>query len=410
MKNTKENISDIEFIALIAMLMALVAFAINMILPAFKDMTKDLELSNMNSIQLTVSLLYLGLAVGQVFYGSLSDSIGRKQSLYIGLTVFVLGCVVSFFANTLVVLIIGQIIQGIGLGAPRVVTMAIVRDNYVGNDMGRIMSFIMVIFVLVPTVSPYLGQWVIQLSHWRTLFIVFMGLGVIMFLWMKIRLRESLPETKRMVFSLQQVWKSIILVFKNTTALGYTVVLGLFSSAFIAYLNMSQQIFEIQYGLGTKYPLFFAILSLSIGTASFINGKLVLAYGMEKLSKIALWFSVIFAIPFFLFVLLTGIQPPFWCLMLFMVVELFCFGILVGNLNSLAMKTLGNVAGTGAAIVGALSTIISIPFAILIGYSYSNSIAPLVGGFAIFGALALVVFARIKRKQHSGLSVSLQNK
>lgn len=395
---THSKISEGEFIALIAMLMALAAFGVNMILPAFREMTTDLQLQNENSIQLTVSLLYLGMAVGQVFYGALSDNKGRKVSLAFGLLLFAMGCLVSFMAESLPVLLCGQIIQGIGLGAPRVVTMAVVRDNYEGNAMGRMMSFIVVIFVLVPTVSPYLGQGVIILSHWRVLYLIFTTLAIIMFFWMRLRLNESLKEENRLPFSLVQIGRSIKLVVGSRQALGYTLVLGLFSSAFIAYLNMSQQIFEIQYGLGTKYPLYFAVLSISIGSASFTNGKLVLRYGMERLSGIALWISSIISIPVFIIIWSTGFQPPLWMLMVFMIIVLFCFGILVANLNSLAMKTLGQVAGTGAAMVGALSTLISVPFAILIGAVYSGTVLPLIGGFAIFGGLSLVIFQVTKPK------------
>ncbi len=393
----KRRVSDLEFIALIAMLMALVAFAINMILPAFSSIIKELKLTNENSVHLMVSLLYTGLAFGQIFYGSLSDSIGRKKAMYLGLMVFLIGCIISFFAKTLILLIVGQIIQGIGLGSPRVVTMAIVRDNYVGNEMGRILSFIMMIFVLVPTVSPYLGQSIINLSNWRTIFLVFIVLGLVMFCWIRLRLKESLLDTRRIVFSRKQLTKSVLLVFYDRKALGYTIVLGVFSGGFIAYLNLSQQIFEIQYGLGKRYPLIFAILSIGLGITSFINGKLVIRYGMERLSKLALTSNVIISVPFFVYVLMKDTQPPFWMFMLYMIAVLFCFGILVGNLNSMAMKTLGNIAGMGAAVVGAISTAISIPFATLIGFSYSNSVAPLVGGFAIFGIIALYKFLRTSR-------------
>ncbi|OJJ22491.1 hypothetical protein BKI52_07370 [marine bacterium AO1-C] len=393
--NTRKTIRDGEFITLIAFLMAMVAFAINMILPAFKDMTKDLGLNNETHIQLSVSLLYLGLAIGQVFYGALSDNTGRKRSIYIGLLLFMGGCLISFVAPNLTILIIGQIVQGMGLGAPRVVTMAIVRDNYSGNAMGRVMSFIMMIFILVPTISPYLGQSIILLTHWRVLFLVFIGLAVGMLLWLKIRLPESLDQSQRTSFSLSQVYKTILFILKTPAALGYTVVLGLFSSAFIAYLNMSQQVFQIQYDLGKQYPLYFALLSLSIGLASFTNGKWVLRYGMEKLSKVALIATCTIAIPTFLWIWFTATQPPFGFLMFFMTIVLYCFGILVGNLNSLAMKPLGHVAGTGAAIVGALSTLVSVPFAIWIGSYYAGSILPLVGGFALFGSLSLALFLKI---------------
>lgn len=381
-----------EFVSLIAMLMALVAFAINMILPAFRDMTKDLAIENENSIQLAVSLLYLGLALGQVIYGPLSDAIGRKPSIYLGLSLFMVGCMISMAANSLAVLIAGQVIQGIGLGAPRIVTLAIVRDKFEGNSMGRVMSFIMLVFILVPTISPALGQGILLVVNWRYIFITFLVLNGIMLIWLKMRLPETLMKNARIAFSTSRLRRHFMEVVKNRKAVGYTITLGLLSSAFIGYLNLSQQVFQEQYKLAELYPLYFAILSLSLGGALLTNGKLVMRFGMELMSKWALWSSSIASLAFSVVVIIYSGHPPFWALMIFMMLVLFCFGILVGNLNAMAMRPLGHIAGIGAAIIGSLSTAISVPFAILIGSSYAGSVLPMVAGFAIFGSMAVAVY------------------
>ncbi|TRX57683.1 multidrug effflux MFS transporter [Fulvivirga sp. M361] len=389
---TQKSIPTAEFISIIAMLMALVGFSINMILPAFKDITEELALSNENRVQLMVSLLYLGLALGQIIYGPASDSMGRKSSLYLGLIVFIAGCMISFFAPTLSVLITGQIIQGIGLGAPRIVTLAIVRDNFEGDHMGKVMSFVMLVFIVVPTISPALGQGVLFVAGWRFIFIVFIILTSVMLLWVYLRLPETLEKNKRKPISFIQLKNRFLEVIKNKYALGYTIVLGLSSTAFISYLNLSQQIFQLQYGLGPLYPMYFAILSLSLGCALLVNSQLVMRFGMNYLSKSALWATSISASVFAIVTIVTNGSPPFWALMVFMMLVLFCFGILVGNLNAMALKPLGHIAGIGAAIIGSISTMISVPFSIVVGNSYSGSVLPLVLGFALFGSLALGVY------------------
>lgn len=390
-----------EFIALMAMLMALVAFAINMILPSFRIISEDLGLQNENSVHLIVSLLYLGLALGQVIYGPLSDSIGRKLALSFGLALFLSGCCISFFANNFTLLVIGQIVQGIGLGSPRSVTLAIVRDNFEGDKMGRVMSLIMIVFILVPTISPALGQVVIQISSWRTIFLVLIILSLIMLLWVKLRLPETLIPTRRAAFSFKKLYGDVIEVVKNKQSFGYTVTLGLVSSSFLGYLNLSQQVFQLKYELGERYPIVFAVLSLSLGAALLLNSQLVVKYGMHLMSKWALYINSTGAAVYTFVVLANSGHPPFWSLMAFMMVSLFCFGILVGNLNSMAMKPLGHIAGTAAAIVGSLATLISVPFSILIGNSYSGSLLPLVAGFAIFGILGLITFTTLARRINS---------
>ncbi len=384
-----KDIHFIEFIFLVALLMALVSATINMLLPAFQKMSIDFQLKDKNQIQLSISLLYLGLGISQALYGVISDSIGRKPTIYFGLVLFIIGCMISWLSSSIETLLIGQILQGVGLGAPRVISVAIVRDQYEGVRMARAMSFIMVIYVLTPTISPILGKSIINLLNWRTLFIVYICFGMFLFLLFKYRMPETLRLEKRRKFSVQQLKQAIIEIFKNQKSLGYTIILGLYSGVFITYLNLSQAIFEFQYNLGEQYPYYFSFLALSIGLASFTNGKLVNRLGMEIMTQAAIVFSIGSAI-----VILTinhFIMLPFWMFVIFMFIQLFSYGLLIGNINALAMEPLGHIAGLGASIVGAISTLISVPLSILIGSFYSNNTFPIIIGFLAVGILSLLI-------------------
>lgn len=392
------RISNLEFIALIAMLMALVALAINMILPAFDDITQHFGLSTSTQIGLAVSLLYVGLAVGQIIFGALSDSTGRKNAMNIGLGIFVVGAATSWAASTFPMLITGQVIQGIGLGAPRVVTVAIVRDRFEGPQMARMMSFIMVVFALVPTVSPYIGQVVVAALGWNALFAVFIGGAIIAGLWFTVRMSETHPPLQRSAFSLHSILSNFATVLRNGSAMIHAAALGVVSGAFIAYLNLSQQILQFQYELDTQYPLYFAAMSLSIATASFINGRAVVALGLERLATFGL--TTMFGLSAILATStwFTNHDPNLTVLLAYLMAMLFCFGILVSNLNAMAMRSLGATAGTGAAVVGAFSTFISIPLAILVGGYYEGSVMPLIGAFGLFSliGLCLVFFSYLR--------------
>lgn len=369
--------------------MALVALAINMILPAFDDMTQHFGLATPTQIGLAVSLLYVGLAVGQIIFGALSDSTGRKVAMNIGLGVFITGVAISWAAPTFLLLIAGQIIQGIGLGAPRVVTLAIVRDRFEGPMMARTMSFIMVVFTLFPAVSPYIGQTVIAISGWRSLFFVFAIGAFITGLWFTIRLPETHPQSARYAWSLGSTMHNFGTVLCNGPAMINAAALGVVSGAFIAYLNLSQQILQFQYELGTAYPLYFAMMSLSLAAASFINGRAVVALGPERLVIFGLMAMFGLSILLAANITLRNHDPAFSLLLAYLMAMLFCFGFLVSNLNAMAMQSLGATAGTGAAIVGALTTFISVPLAILVGGYYSGSVMPLVGAFGLFSLIGL---------------------
>ncbi len=363
-----------------------------MVLPAFQSMANAFQLRHQNQIQLVISLLYLGLGIGQLFYGPLSDSIGRKRTIYIGLTLFIAGCLVSYLSGDLVTLIAGQIIQGLGLGAPRVISLSIVRDRYAGNSMARAMSFIMVIYILTPIFSPILGKLVLMLAAWRTLFIVFIFLGLAVLLLFRYVMPETLSAERRKIFTVKHMAAAIGEIVNNRKSLGCVVVLGVYSGVFITYLNLSQPIFEIEYQLGNRYPLYFASLALGIGLASFLNGKLVVRFSMEKLTRYAIWVGLITSMPF---IILTGWHqghPPLLILLTFLFIQLFCYGILIGNLSAMAMKPFGSFAGLAAAIIGALSTLISVPLSIGLGRYFNGSVMPLVVGFSVAGIVSIIIF------------------
>ena len=386
-----------EFIALMATMIALVAVSIDAMLPALYAIGRDLGVQRANNVQLIISLFILGIAVGQMVYGPLSDSIGRKPAVYSGFGLFVIGCLLSISATSFGMMLAGRIIQGLGLAGPRIVTMAIVRDRYEGRLMARVMSFIMAVFIVVPAVAPALGQGVMLLAGWRAIFGAILSLSLIALLWFGVRQPETLNPAHRMRFTMRQT----ALVFRQIcaikAALGFTIAAGFIFGAFQGYLNCAQQIFQILYQRGEWSPAYYSALALSIGGASLLNSKLVMRYGMRSLTRsFSLTLTGISALFFVIAYLLEG-HPPLWALMAYLVISFFCLGLLFGNLNALAMRPLGHIAGSGAAMVGSFSILLAVPLGILIGQAYNSTILPLVGGFALLGAASAVFIVKSGR-------------
>lgn len=397
---TQPNISFGEFIALMAMMMSLTALAIDAMLPALSIIGVDLGVENPNDNQLTISALFVGLGVGQLIYGPLSDSIGRKKPLYAGLTIFILGSIVSALSTSLTVMIIGRAIQGFGLASPRTVSLAMIRDRFKGREMAKVMSFVMMIFILVPTLAPGVGQLILWVANWQAIFIFIMFMALIILLWFGMRMHETLAPEDRNTFSLGNIGRTTIEVFKNKVAIGYTLTAGLVSSAFIGFLNCAQQIFQDQYSLGDKFPFFFAALALSVGLASFINSKLVMKYGSDFMVKTAISSLVSIAL-IFMFIVSDTTPMPLALTMVYLIPSLFCIGILFGNLNSMAMEPLGHIAGVGSAIVGAISTLVSVAIGTLISMNYSGTLLPIVYGFALSGGMSLILIFTISAFQRA---------
>tara|TARA_B100000809_G_scaffold61009_1_gene57609 strand:- start:799 stop:2022 length:1224 start_codon:yes stop_codon:yes gene_type:complete len=389
----KVKIGFAEFVGLMATLIALTALSIDAMLPALTNIGSDLGVTVANDNQLIISVLFLGLAIGQLFYGPLSDNIGRKPALYLGLVFFGTGCLISLFSTSLTMMLVGRCIQGIGLSGPRVVSVAIIRDLYKGERMAQVMSFVMAVFIAVPALAPALGQGILYIANWRMIFAALLALGIVALIWFSLRQHETLPKEKRLKFSVSNLGKALKEIVAIRSTVFYTLAAGFISSAFVGMLNSSQQIFQIQFELGERFPIYFAAIALSIGAASFVNGKLVMRYGMQNMVRIAVLAIVLISLVFFILMSTIIMTPSLTIFMVYLLSTVFFIGILFGNLNSMAMEPLGHMAGIGAAIVGSVSTFISVPFGTYIGMQYNGTVEPLAFGFLIFGTLtALAIF------------------
>ena len=400
MLSTKQKAepSFAEFVIIISLMMSLTALSIDAMLPALPQIGADLHVQSANGPQLVVSALFLGLALGQLFFGPLSDSTGRKPAIYTGLSLFVVGSLISVFAINFPVMLAGRLVQGAGVSAPRAVGLALVRDRYEGRAMAQVMSFVMTVFILVPMIAPTLGQALLFVTGWRSIFGVFILLALITLLWFALRMPETLALEDRASFSLRRILSATREIFHIRPAIGYTVTAGLISGAHLGYLSSAQQIFQEQYQLGELFPIVFAIIAFAIGFASFLNARLVMRFGMRLLVRRSLIVIIGLSIVALGIALFTRGQPPLWLLMIYLMLTFFCVGILFGNQNSLAMEPLGRIAGIGAAVVGALSTFLSVPAGTVIGQSYNGTVIPLMMGIAIMAGLSLLVVRWIEQR------------
>ena len=387
----KAEPSYIEFVILMSLMMSLTAFSIDAMLPALPQIASDLNVQNPNSRQLVISIIFLGLALGQLFFGPLSDKTGRKPAIYGGYALYIAGALLSLFAISFPVMLMGRFLQGVGVSAPRAVTLALVRDRFEGRAMARVMSFIMTTFILIPMIAPSLGQAILLNLGWRSIFSSFMLLAAITLVWFALRMPETLAKENQAPFSMGRIIFATREILKIRTALGYTVSAGLISGAFIGYLNSSQQIFQEQYALGERFPLIFATIALSLGIAFLLNARLVTRLGMRFLVKWSLLFILGLSLIALMIALQAAGQPQLWIFIAYLMLTFFCVGILFGNQNSLAMEPLGHMAGIGAAIVGSLSTLISMSLGTIIGQSYNGTILPLILGMNILSKLAILV-------------------
>ena len=384
MQTTRPN----EFIALVAMLTALVAMSIDTMLPAIGIMATDLGATNPNDRQFIILGFFAGMMFGTLLFGPISDSIGRKPTIYAGLVFFIAGALLCMVSTTFPMLIAGRLLQGFGAASPRIVSIAMVRDGAKGADMARIMSFVMSVFMLVPILAPSIGQLVLYIAVWRVIFSGFVIAAILAGIWLHFRQSETLPKEKRLPFSVAELSSGAAEVMRSPVALGNTIAVGFIFAAFTAYLGTSQQIFAEQYKQGDYFALWFGGLAVAIACAMITNGKLVQTLGMRLISKRAVWgFMVCWAI-MMAFTLLYNGQPPLPVMGTLMFVSFFCSGLLFGNYNAMALEPMGHIAGMASAVSGALSSLIAVVLGSLAGYFYNGTLYPISISFLSFGICA----------------------
>jgi DHA1 family bicyclomycin/chloramphenicol resistance-like MFS transporter len=328
-----------------------------MMLPALPEIGRDLRVGHANDVQLVVSVLLFGMGIGQLIFGPLSDSFGRKPVIIIGCVIFIIGCLISIFSNRFEAMVVGRMIQGIGTGGPRTAIIALLRDQYGGRAMARIMSVVMAIFIVVPAIAPALGQAVLLTMGWRAIFGVLMIQGIVVLTWFAIRQPETLSRDDRIPFSSRRILDGVLGVCKNRLSMGYTIASGFIAGVLMSYLSSAQQIFQEVYDLGREFPIYMAALALFVGGASFVNSRIVMRFGMRMLSHRAVLLFVVLTTIYLAFTYQMGGRTPLWLMMVFFAPSFFCMGILFGNLSAIAMEPLKHMAGIGAAIIGSLSSV-----------------------------------------------------
>ena len=374
-----------------AFITSLPAVATDIVLPALGYMSSEYKGANKDSIALVVSIFFAGLGIGQLVFGPICDAFGRRHSAFLGLALFILGSLICIFASSMNTLLLGRFIQALGASGPRIATMAIVRDRYEGNDMARVMSFIIMIFITVPLIAPTLGQVIIQVWNWHLIFAYLLLQAIVTACWIFFRQEETLTPENTNSINLKQLGRDFVSIMKIRSVIGYTLASAATFGLMVTYVSSAQHLFQNIYTTGARFPLYFAVIALTIGIASFVNGKLVNRLGMFKLVLFAMWLNLLSgAILVVACVAFNGV-PSLTMFTIIMMVGFFGNGILMGNLTSLAMQPLGDKAGFGAAIVSSLSTLIAVPIAIVVGAFLRETITPFAIGFLLTACCSIVL-------------------
>ena len=397
-------ISKPEFIALIAMMFATIAFSIDAMLPALPEIGHELSPDDLNKAQLVLTSFVLGMGIGTFFTGPLSDAFGRKSVMVAGSALYILAAFVAWMSTTLEVVLIARVVQGVAAAAPRVVGVAVMRDLFVGREMAKMMSLAMMVFTVFPAVAPLIGAGIIAVSGWRGIFLAFILFAIIMVSWMSLRLPETLPPSGRTPFRAPRLVAAMREVLRHPVVRLSILVQSLCLGMLFTMLSMVHQVYEVIFDRAASFPMWFAAIGLFSATASILNAALVERVGMRAMVTWSLIAQAVISFAMLAYGQIVPSGPELFFLFVFWQTSLFFMaGTTIGNLNAIAMEPMGHIAGMAASIMGGLSTVIAAMIAAPIGLMFNGSLVPLALGIGLMSAVGFVALLGLGRIENRAI-------
>jgi len=378
-----------EFIALMALLMAANAMATDMMLPALTAIDQALDIHPDNQRQLVITFFLFGFGGAQIVYGPLSDRFGRKPILLTSLAFYVACAALCAVAGSFTLLLAARVLHGVAAAGSRILLTSIIRDRFQGVAMAKLMSFVSIIFLLVPVFAPTIGQGLLVLAGWRAIFMVLAIYGFVAFLWVALRLPETLAEEHRRPLSLAKIREAFALTLRNRVSIGNALVMAFVLGALFGFINSVQQIVFDTFHRSELIGAVFVMIGGAMAASSFLNTRIVEALGTRRVLLIGLG----------AFVLLGGIHfavayAGFETLASFTILQtlsLACFGLISGNAGARAMQPMGHIAGTASSVQGAIVSIGGATLGLAIGQAFDGSTVPLTAGFFLCAMISLTL-------------------
>ncbi len=381
-----------EFVALIAMMMALTALGIDSMLPALPAIGESLNVASENDRQFVITAFLIGYSFAHLVYGPLSDRFGRKPILAIGLLGYALGNVAVALSTSFTMLLAARFASGAAVAAARVVTVAMVRDCYSGRAMARVMSLAFILFMATPVLAPSFGQAVLSLiGGWRLIFVGVTLIALIAFGWFVLRMPETHPPEERVSLNLATLRHRYGLVMRDRLAVGYTIAATAMTGGLFGFIGSIQQIMADVFQRPTLLAVVFAAVAGTMSVASFVNARIVMRVGTRRISHWALAAMILFA-ALHLLLALAG-QESLWSFVLLQALMMACFGLANANFSAMAMENMGAIAGTASSFQGFVMTLGGALGGAAIGQAYNGTTVPLYTGFFLLGVGAMLAIA-----------------
>ena len=272
-----------EFIAFAALLTSAIALSIDMLLPAFSELRMSFGMEPTSNLPgLTITCIFVGMAIGMPIYGPIADTYGRLPVLRVGIVLFALGALGSTLAPNLGFLLASRVLWGIGCAAPRTISQAMIRDKFEGDDMARVMAIVQTVFFAGPVVAPIFGEILVNAGgSWRLTMLFGLLIAVVMCLW-SLRIEESLEASNKRELSFASTRDGLRMVFGNRVTIGYALTLLFSGGAFYSFLSSSELIINEIFGRPGWFVPYFSLTMCVMAAVALAGTKVVNRLGAQR--------------------------------------------------------------------------------------------------------------------------------
>ena len=397
------TIGQRELVVMVALLMSLNALAIDGMLPALPDMAGELGAADGNRRQLVVAVYLLANGLGCLVPGAFADRFGRRPMLLFSLGAYVVFSLLIALVRDFNLLLGLRGLQGVFTAGLMVVPTAIIRDQYEGDRMARLMSLVSAVFIAVPVIAPSMGQAVLLFAGWRWIFVFLAGFGVLAAIWVWARLPETLHPEFRQKIDLPVIGVNMRIGLLNRSSIGYVIGTALLIGAVFGYVNSAQQLLGEHFAVGDWFPIVFGGTAAMMVVSNLVNSRIVERFGARRVSHSGV---IIFIMVSLVQVWAAHYRPDSlaWFLPL-MATNLALLGFLGANFGSIAMQPFGEIAGAASSVQTFVRMFGAAVVGLLIGQAYDDSARPFAHALLICstGALLLVLYSekgRLFRRLH----------
>ncbi|MEM6160817.1 Bcr/CflA family multidrug efflux MFS transporter [Erwinia sp. P6884] len=385
----KEKNSSAGLVVILGLLAMLMPLSIDMYLPALPQIAREFDVPA-GSVQMTLNLYILGFALGQLIYGPLADSFGRKPVIAIGTLIFAVAAAACALSQTIEQLIFMRLLHGLSAAAGSVVISALMRDSYSKEEFSRMMSFVMLVTTIAPLLAPIIGGWMLILWSWHAIFWAISLAAVVTTVLVVTQIKETLPVEKRQKFNLRTTLRNFLSLFRHKRVFSYMLASGFSFAGMFSFLNAGPFVYiELNHISPQDFGYYFALNVVFLFLITLLNSRCVRRFGPVAMFRLGLLIQ--FAMGIWL-VIVSALNLGFLPMVFGVAMFIGCVAMVSSNAMAVILDEFPHMAGTASSLAGTLRFGVGALIGALLSVMPFNSAWPMVGSIFICATVSILLF------------------